>query len=110
MHSPYNSVLSSGISLLLELNTTKHLQIAQLDVFSLFNNIVSAPATYSFVNVTASSLGLPVDPDTFLFWDDLLPTTHGHRILAITAASILARSNCANSHGVGAGVCGGAGQ
>jgi len=53
---------------------------------------------------------LPVDPDTFLFWDDLHPTTHGHRILAITAASILARSNCANSHGVGAGVCGGAGQ
>jgi phospholipase/lecithinase/hemolysin len=106
----YNSVLSSGISLLLELNTAKHLQIAQLDVFSLFNNIVSAPATYSLVNVTASSQGVPVDPDTYLFWDDLHPTTHGHHILAITAASILARSNCVNSHGVGAGVCGGAGQ
>jgi phospholipase/lecithinase/hemolysin len=106
----YNSVLSSGISLLLEFNTTKRLQIAQFDVFSLFNNIVSAPATYSLVNVTASSQGVPVDPDTYLFWDDLHPTTHGHHILAITAASILARGNCMDAHGAGSVVCGGAGQ
>ncbi len=51
---------------------------------------------------------MAVDPDTFLFWDDLHPTTHGHNILAITAASILARSNCLNNAAnAGVEVCGG---
>jgi phospholipase/lecithinase/hemolysin len=30
-----------------------------------------------------------MDPDTYLFWDDLHPTTKGHEILAQTAARIL---------------------
>jgi len=30
-----------------------------------------------------------VDPDTYLFWDDLHPTTKGHDILAQTAASLI---------------------
>ncbi len=104
----YNSVLGGGVSLILELNTTKHLHIAQLDVFGLYNKIVASPASYSLTNVTASSQGIAVDPDTYLFWDDLHPTTHGHNILAVTAASILARSNCMNNApNVGSGVCAG---
>ena len=110
----YNEVLGSGVSLILEFNRTKHLHIAQLDVFGLLNSIVATPANYSLANVTASSQGMPVDPDTYLFWDDLHPTTHGHNILAVTAASILARSNCMNTtqqgngpRGAGAAVCGG---
>jgi outer membrane lipase/esterase len=40
--------------------------------------------------VTASSQGAyTIDPDTYLFWDDLHPTTKGHEILAQTAAGIL---------------------
>ena len=90
----YNEVLGGGVSLILEFDRTKHLHIAQLDVFGLFNKIVASPATYSLANVTASSQGTAVDPDTYLFWDDLHPTTRGHNILAVTAASILSRSNC----------------
>jgi|GEM_PF-844959 len=110
----YNEVLGGGISVILELNTTRHLHIAQLDVFGLLNSVVAAPANYSLANATASSQGMAVDPDTYLFWDDLHPTTHGHNILAVTAASILARSNCMNTtqqgngpSGEGAVVCGG---
>jgi phospholipase/lecithinase/hemolysin len=104
----YNSVLGSGVSLILEFNRNKHLHIAQLDVFALYTRIVTSPANYSLTNVTASSQGKAVDPDTFLFWDDLHPTTHGHNILAVTAASILARSNCMNdASNVGSGVCAG---
>jgi phospholipase/lecithinase/hemolysin len=110
----YNEVLGSGIALLRDFNPRKNLHIAQLDVFALFNRVVAAPASYSLVNVTASSQGMTVDPDTYLFWDDLHPTTHGHNILAVTAASILARSNCMNNAakegkgaGVGADVCAG---
>jgi phospholipase/lecithinase/hemolysin len=90
----YNEVLGSGIALLREFNERRHVQIAQFDVFGLFDKVIAAPANYSLVNVTASSQGMAVDPDTYLFWDDLHPTTHGHNILAVTAASILARSNC----------------
>ena len=62
--------------------------------------------------MTTSSLGTAVDPDMYLFWDDLHPTTHGHNILAVTAASLLARSNCMHAtgdgpKGVGANSCGG---
>lgn len=111
----YNEVLGGGVSLILDFNWTRHLHIAQFDVFGLFKSVVAAPADYSLANVTASSQGMPVDPDTYLFWDDLHPTTHGHNILAVTAARLLARSNCKNSPGkgpagVGAGVCGGMGK
>ena len=64
-----------------------------MDVFSLFNKIEASPSTYSLSNVTMSSQGMAVDPDTYLFWDTLHPTTHGHNILAITAAGILASAN-----------------
>jgi len=87
----YNTVLCSGIGLLHDFNHDKRLQIAQLDVFALFNKIVNAPANYSLANITDSSQGMAVDPDTYLFWDDLHPTTRGHHILAITAARLLAQ-------------------
>lgn len=113
----YNLALGAGVQLILKSNNGKHLQIAQLDVFGLFSRIVATPSNYSFANVTASSQGMPVNPDSYLFWDDLHPTTHGHNILAINAAAILARSNCMNAVangngpvGVGARVCGGIGQ
>lgn len=104
----YNTVLGSGVSLILQFNRSRQLHIDQLDVFTLFSKVVASPASFSLTNVTSSSQGMPVDPDTFLFWDDLHPTTRGHNILAVTAASILTRSNCmSNAANVSAGVCGG---
>jgi phospholipase/lecithinase/hemolysin len=88
----YNEVLGGGIALLRDFNFGRHLNLSQLDVFDLFDEIVAAPSKFSLVNVTASSQGMPVDPDTFLFWDDLHPTTHGHNILAVTAARVLAQN------------------
>ncbi|HEY6446824.1 MAG TPA: SGNH/GDSL hydrolase family protein [Acidobacteriaceae bacterium] len=87
----YNDVLSGGVALLRFLDPEKHPQFSELDVFSLFNQIVASPAKYSLVNVTMSSQGEPVDPDTYLFWDDLHPTTRGHNILAVTAAGVLTK-------------------
>jgi len=91
----YNLVLSSGIQVMRDSYPGKHLQIVQLDIFGLFNRIVATPSIFSLANVMASSQGVPsVDPDTYLFWDDLHPTTHGHNVVAINAAAMLARSNC----------------
>ena len=90
----YNDVLSSGLALLRDANHGKHVHLQRLDVFALFNQIVAAPSSYALVNVTASSQGMAVDPDTYLFWDGLHPTTHGHNILAVTAGKVIARSQC----------------
>ena len=88
----YNEVLDGGVALIRDFNFGRHLSLSQLDVFTLFDEIVAAPAKYSLVNVTASSQGIPVDPDTYLFWDGLHPTTRGHNILAATAAALITQA------------------
>ena len=92
----YNEVLGLALPLLRDFNRGKHLEISELDTFSLFNQIVASPSKYSLANVTESSQGAAVDPDTYLFWDDLHPTTEGHHILATTAARLLARKGGKN--------------
>jgi phospholipase/lecithinase/hemolysin len=89
----YNEVLAVGIDELRLFNHHKHLQLAKLDVYALFNKIVATPSEYLLADVTDSSQGMAVDPDTYLFWDGLHPTTHGHNILAVTAEDILADSH-----------------
>jgi outer membrane lipase/esterase len=91
----YNEILTAGLAILRDFNPRRHLHLVQLDVFALFNHIVASPARYSLADVSASSQGIPtIDPDTYLFWDDLHPTTRGHNILARTAARLIARREC----------------
>jgi phospholipase/lecithinase/hemolysin len=90
----YNEFLQAGLTLLKDFSFRKRLSFQQLDVFALFSKIIASPSSYSLANVTASSQGsYTIDPDTYLFWDDLHPTTKGHQILAQTAAGILTRSH-----------------
>jgi outer membrane lipase/esterase len=87
----YNQILAAGLDILRDFNFGKHLRFVRLDVFSLFNKIVASPSPYSLTEVTTSSQGIyAVDPDTYLFWDDLHPTTRGHNILAQAAFSMIA--------------------
>ncbi len=91
----YNDVLTEGLAIVRDFDPRRQLRIVQLDVFALFNHIVASPDKYSLTDVSASSQGIPtIDPDTYLFWDDLHPTTRGHNILALKAARVLARSKC----------------
>ncbi len=94
----YNEFLEAGLTLLKDFHFGKRLRFHQLDVFSLFNKIIVSPSSYSLANVTAGSQGaFTVDPDTYLFWDDLHPTTKGHEILAQTAAGLLTGSHDASA-------------
>lgn len=90
----YNDVLAQALAILRDFNRGKHLTFFQVDVFALFNQIVASPAAFSLEDVTDSSQGVPVDPDTFLFWDDLHPTTRGHNILAITVDGVVDPRDC----------------
>ena len=90
----YNEFLEAGLTLLKDFSFGKQLRFHQLDVFALYSKIVASPSSYSLANVTDTSQGgYTIDPDKYLFWDDLHPTTKGHEILAQTAAGILARTH-----------------
>jgi outer membrane lipase/esterase len=90
----FNQILRTGVDVLHDFNFGKHLHFVQLDVFSLFNHIIASPSSYSLADVTTSSQAVPtIDPDTYLFWDDLHPTTRGHNILATTLAGLIAREH-----------------
>ncbi len=86
----YNGVLKAGIDILRDFNPGRKLNLIQFDVFSLFDQIIASPAKFGFADITSSSQGnFLVNPDTFLFWDDLHPTTRGHNILAGSAARLI---------------------
>jgi phospholipase/lecithinase/hemolysin len=87
----YNVTLSAGLAIVRDFNPGRHLNLVQLNVFNLFNQIIKSPSTYALVDVTTSSQGIStINPDTYLFWDDLHPTTRGHNILAVTASKLIA--------------------
>ncbi|MFB2837053.1 SGNH/GDSL hydrolase family protein [Floridanema evergladense] len=69
-------------------------KIVSLDFASLFADAVSNPGNYNFTNVTQGCLLEPScqNPDQFLFWDTIHPTTAGHKLLAKQAYSALSTS------------------
>lgn len=97
----YNTTLDAGVSLLPLLNFGRHLTINRLNTFALLKGVVASPANFGLLNVTDSSQLLPVDPDTYLFWDDLHPTTRGHNIVAMDALKLIEPAGCVMQIGPG---------
>lgn len=68
------------------------LQIATLDAGALYQNAIAKPADFGFRNVTSACLeGSRVcpNPEQFLFWDGIHPTTAAHRQLGEAAFSAI---------------------
>lgn len=62
----------------------------RLDIFGLFYRLAANPEDYGFVNISDSSQGnSSVDPDEYLFWDEIHPTTAGHYQIAAAAFDLL---------------------
>lgn len=64
------------------------------DVYGLMGTVAQNPSAYGIVNAQLPYLGFGAgtDPKTWLFWDDLHPTTRGHELLSDSAVNALLRS------------------
>ena len=91
----FNAGLAAGIAYLQSVYGDSHIRFFQVDVYSLFNRIAASPADFGLTNFTAPSRGnFEVNPDTYLFWDDIHPTTRGHAILAAEALKAIGSPQC----------------
>ncbi|MEM8826083.1 MAG: SGNH/GDSL hydrolase family protein [Pseudomonadota bacterium] len=85
-----------------DIASTYGIDVFQLDVFSIFNDILADPLSNGFINTTdecrsLTALGLIElecrDADRFVFWDDVHPTTAAHRLIAERAFDLIAGSS-----------------
>jgi len=72
----YNAAWSSSIGLLDAQDPG--IDIVGVNVYGLVESMLADPSAYGFTNVTSPAQGLSVDPNTYLFWDGVHPTTEGH--------------------------------
>jgi len=76
------------------------LEIITLDANTLYRNAIANPAAFGFTNVSSSCLAgsqLCGNPDQFLFWDGIHPTTATHRIIGETAFSAIQEAGISTS-------------
>jgi len=67
------------------------LTLIGMDALGQFNAIIARPSSYGLSNVTGTCKGKAVNPDTYLFWDEIHPTSYTHGIFADTADALLAQ-------------------
>ena len=83
-----NSVIASTISGLAEAGITVH--VYTFDIWLGVVRVLGQPRRYGFVDTITPAQGESgVNPDQYLFWDDIHPTTGGHHYLASEANRLL---------------------
>lgn len=75
-------------------------QLIQFDANSLYRTAIENPKQFGFINVTNSCVNSTMnceDPNQFLFWDGIHPTTAAHQILGERAFSTITNGLAANA-------------
>ncbi len=83
----FNTQLDAAVSALASDGIT--ISLYRYDIFGLFYRLAANPEDVDFVNISDVSQAKAVDPDQYLFWDDIHPTTAGHYQIAAGAFSLL---------------------
>ncbi|MDP5016645.1 SGNH/GDSL hydrolase family protein [Anabaena sp. UHCC 0187] len=88
----HNSALSQTVNGLSQLQP--NLNIKVFDVNSLVSQIIASPGKFGFTNVTDACLNIVAqticsNPNEYLFWDDLHPTSYAHSIVARSAQATI---------------------
>jgi outer membrane lipase/esterase len=85
----FNAALDTVLS---DVTTRLGVTVVRVNLFDLLQNVVAMPGTFGFSNVTnpclvpqGSGFSVCATPDTFVFWDDIHPTAHGHALIASAA-------------------------
>ncbi|MEH2269868.1 MAG: SGNH/GDSL hydrolase family protein [Nostoc sp.] len=100
--STHNSSLDTTLKSLRQ-QLSPDINIIELNVNSLFDRIIAAPDEFGFTNATNSCISkdlsvVPIDvptqqvlcnPEKFLFWDEVHPTTTTHKLIGELAFSVL---------------------
>ncbi len=111
-----SKAFNTALATLLAASTTlADLPLATLDVMALLEDAIAHPAAYGFTNVTDPCVtggyatpSQPCAPDlagqnTYLFWDDVHPTTAAHAIIAAAALAAIPEPAALLVFGLGLG-------
>ncbi len=83
----FNTQLNAAVSALTSDGIT--ISLYRYDIFGLFYRLAANPEDVDLVNISDVSQAKAVNPDQYLFWDDIHPTTAGHYQIAAGAFSLL---------------------
>ncbi len=86
----FNQALAADLAALPAANPTVNLHLFPLDISGLYSSLIATPSAYGFTDVVDSAQGVSsINPDTWLFWDYLHPTTGGHHQIALAALALI---------------------
>lgn len=113
----YNAGLGATLSVL---SQNPNLHVIPVDAKGLFNRLVATPSEFGFNNTTDFCLDVSTnnivcqgDPNTFVFWDVVHPSTTTHRLIADTTLAAIRAQQVPESSAIfgllGFGVLGAAG-